>query len=600
MIVDIENEEEDAEYTLKSPRPWWRSPMGCTSIILFFVFIIGGSALGLYEGIGEQVVRKQAEIDQHYQQALRHIDNEQTDLAIAELNQTLMLDPSHTEARELLRDLKNNQAEKPTVTSESRQNVAADLFTEAKALTQQGNWEAAIELFNQIREVEPAFEPAIISDSLYTANYELGLRLITEENLPAALHAFDEALVERPNDPLVTDAWEKVTLYLSLPADTSSNFEDNIVVLTRLYTIDPDFADVKTRLYATYKNFGDSLAAQNEWCLAQPRYDSALELSSNDEIEALAADAEFRCSSAQRQTPVVKPTTVGTALTAQIELTATETTTPTTSLASSGTLYFSRFNAQDNLWEIIALDPSSGEESILFSDGTQPAISPNGRILVYQSLLANSAGLHAFNLTTGEDTRITTFAEDVLPHWGDNNKEFIFVSQRSGDRRWQIFTGFSDGKGDAVVITEGRTPDLSPNGKIIAYQGTDPKGNNPGIYTLPANGGKAIQLTTNESDRSPAISPKSDKIAYMSTMNGNWDIWMVPAQGGTATPIITSPGNDGLPVWSPDGSQLAFVSDRGGSWNIYIADADGENTQKVADWGITHPDWLMQQLSWGF
>lgn len=71
--------------------------------------------------------------------------------------------------------------------------------------------------------------------------------------------------------------------------------------------------------------------------------------------------------------------------------------------------------------------------------------------------------------------------------------------------------------------------------------------------------------------RYPAISPDGSQIAF--SFKG--DIFTVPATGGKAQQITTNPAHDTKPVWSPDGKQLAFASDRMGSMDIYVVDKDG-------------------------
>ena len=68
-----------------------------------------------------------------------------------------------------------------------------------------------------------------------------------------------------------------------------------------------------------------------------------------------------------------------------------------------------------------------------------------------------------------------------------------------------------------------------------------------------------------------AISPDGTQIAF----SYKGDIYTVSAQGGRAMQITTNPAHDTRPVWSPDSKQLAFASDRLGSMNVYLVDKEG-------------------------
>lgn len=599
---------EDLNTELTSNRRRFRNRSGCLTVLLFllfFVLVLGGILLGGYEGLRDRVLRTQAEVERHYQQALIHIEDDRLELAKAELELTLSLDPTHIEARETLESLKARQVVEitPTPTLEIRSNQTNELLAEARDQTLQGNWAEAIDILKQIRRIDPGYEIQQVSNILYNANYELGLRLISEGRIADAVAAFDEALAERPNDPLVTAEWEKATLYLSLGPSNPANFEDNLVVLNRIYSQDPDFADVDDLLYDTYKQYGDYLGSQSDWCLALPRYQEAAAIFPGQEIEALVTQVEIRCNNARlaKASPSATPRpriTGPTATPVRDVSVFAAAEIATASNNNKGTIYFSRLN-QQNSWEIRSLSLPDGAEETVLVNGVQPAINHNSNLLAYQSTAANSIGLHVFNLTTGEDVRATTFAEDVLPRWTQSDKDFVFGSQRAGDRRWQILIGFADGKGEPVVLLDGRTPTASARNNLIAYQGTDPQGNNPGIYSIPRQGGQPQRITADQSDRSPTFSPTNNQIAFMSTRSGNWDIWVVSVRDGAPKRLTTSPTNDGLPTWSPDGTQIAFVSDRDGSWGIYTMSASGGQPQRVADWGRDHPDWLMEQLSWG-
>lgn len=71
--------------------------------------------------------------------------------------------------------------------------------------------------------------------------------------------------------------------------------------------------------------------------------------------------------------------------------------------------------------------------------------------------------------------------------------------------------------------------------------------------------------------RNPAISPNGQSVAF--TYKG--DIYTVPATGGQARQLTTNAAYDTNPIWSPNGQQIAFASDREGSMDIYVVSAKG-------------------------
>lgn len=77
--------------------------------------------------------------------------------------------------------------------------------------------------------------------------------------------------------------------------------------------------------------------------------------------------------------------------------------------------------------------------------------------------------------------------------------------------------------------------------------------------------------------RFPAISPDGKTVAF----SYKGDIWTVPANGGQARQITTNPAYDAYPVWSPDSRQIAFASSREGSMDIYVVGRDGGTPRRV-------------------
>ena len=59
------------------------------------------------------------------------------------------------------------------------------------------------------------------------------------------------------------------------------------------------------------------------------------------------------------------------------------------------------------------------------------------------------------------------------------------------------------------------------------------------------------------------------------------DLYRVPADGGTATPLTVHQAHDFMPVWSRDGKQIAFASDRYGNFDIFLIPAAGGEARRV-------------------
>ena len=80
--------------------------------------------------------------------------------------------------------------------------------------------------------------------------------------------------------------------------------------------------------------------------------------------------------------------------------------------------------------------------------------------------------------------------------------------------------------------------------------------------------------------RKNCISPDGTKIAF--TYKG--DIYYVAAEGGRAVQLTTNPAYDSDPIWTPDGKNLVFSSYREGSKDIYIMDAQGGTAKRITTW----------------
>ena len=101
------------------------------------------------------------------------------------------------------------------------------------------------------------------------------------------------------------------------------------------------------------------------------------------------------------------------------------------------------------------------------------------------------------------------------------------------------------------------------------------------IYVMNADGSNLRQLTHNDAaDEYPVWSPDGRKIAFKSNRDGNFEIYIMGADGRRQSRLTTHPANDADPAWSPDGTRLAFHSDRVSNLEIYLMNADGSGQEE--------------------
>ena len=132
------------------------------------------------------------------------------------------------------------------------------------------------------------------------------------------------------------------------------------------------------------------------------------------------------------------------------------------------------------------------------------------------------------------------------------------------------------------------------------------------IYLMSADGTNPINLTQSveRPDGVSSWSPDGKQIAFTSAelLNkdtlANSDIFVMDADGGNPRNLTNHDALDQTPDWSPDGRRIAFTSDRNrdwefandvmGNWEIYVMNADGTNPINITN----HPAWDSGP-SWG-
>jgi pSer/pThr/pTyr-binding forkhead associated (FHA) protein len=247
-------------------------------------------------------------------------------------------------------------------------------------------------------------------------------------------------------------------------------------------------------------------------------------------------------------------------------------TVPVSSL--KGSIAYPVFNGET--YDLYLGNSDGSGTSFFLSGASQPAFSADGNRIAYHSWSSDKRGLVTADVAGGNEHIIAVNLEDQLPTWSPDGDEVIFLSRRSGQRASELYIVSSVG-GEAQIIGNGEYPTWGASGEL-AFKGWESTG--VGLRLSAPDLSDMVELTGDETDTAPAVSPDGEWIAFMSKRDNNWDIYLVDKEGENLRRLTDDPAEDGLPTWSPDGKVIAFVSNRGGPWSVWATTPTAENGGK--------------------
>ena len=139
---------------------------------------------------------------------------------------------------------------------------------------------------------------------------------------------------------------------------------------------------------------------------------------------------------------------------------------------------------------------------------------------------------------------------------------------RADDRPWT-----SD---DILGLKAVSDPQVSPDGRLVAYVveslNEEKDGYQTDVWLVPASGGEARPLASSPAaDESPRWSPDGKWVAFLSERprpgakpddsgDAKRQIWLIRPDGGEAMPLTSAPGAVSGFEWSADGKGIAFLA----------------------------------------
>lgn len=189
-------------------------------------------------------------------------------------------------------------------------------------------------------------------------------------------------------------------------------------------------------------------------------------------------------------------------------------------------------------------------------------------------------------------TQLTRSDENGLyPQWAPKSGWIFFLVSHENSRgsiRRMRFDGT-----DIEDFWEGSWSDgfdVSPSENLVAFSGVTGR-TGEDIYILEIKDDNLVllpPLTDSISDGgrnwSPAFSPDGEWIAYVSTQDGNNEIYLIKTDGSKKARLTSTNENEYNPAWSPDGKWITFTSGELADTDIFRMSVSTQETQLLVGW----------------
>lgn len=193
--------------------------------------------------------------------------------------------------------------------------------------------------------------------------------------------------------------------------------------------------------------------------------------------------------------------------------------------------------------------------------------------------------LEICDITTGERTTVKEFPYLIeAPNWTSDGQWLIY---NSGGKLYKLSPdqpGEPEQIETAYAVRCNNDHVLSADGQQIAISHGTKEDGQSRIYTLPITGGTPRLVTPMAPSYLHGWSPDGKRLAYCAARKGNFDVYVIPAEGGEEQRLTTAEGLDDGPEYAPDGKHIWFNSVRSGLMQVWRMKADGsEQTQMTFD-----------------
>lgn len=151
------------------------------------------------------------------------------------------------------------------------------------------------------------------------------------------------------------------------------------------------------------------------------------------------------------------------------------------------------------------------------------------------------------------------------------------------NRKYQLMIADSDGFNPIAMVTSRQpllSPAWSPDSKMLAYVSFERGSSSIYLHEV-ATGSRRLLSSFKGINGAPAFSPDGRRLALTLSRTGNPEIYVMDLASSALTQITRSFSIDTEAAWMPNGRELLFTSDRGGRPQIYRMTDTGADVQRL-------------------
>jgi Tol biopolymer transport system component len=299
----------------------------------------------------------------------------------------------------------------------------------------------------------------------------------------------------------------------------------------------------------------------------------ACSLPAGSAVRTQAAKEIFATQTAQAPTRTPKPS-----------LTPTFEPTATPAYGPGRIVFFSN----GDLW-LINPDGSSLTQ-LTNSDAYEsgPRWSPDGQFILYVDISYQCTNIFRLSSDAATLRQLTDTCKDDSPTWSPDGSQIAFVTTR--EEYFDLYLMDADGSNQRKVYdsTYGViSPVWGPDGRSIYFYEGD------GVYIYDVDTSE-VRLFFKDTGIASGFDWSTDEkfMVFHAHAEDAIDIFKVDASGKERTRLTNAPGFDQSPAWSPDSRKIAFVSDRnGGELRLFVQDLTTGEASMLVDIYAADPDW---------